>query len=158
MASGLAVKAGTRGPHTAVLVAGTVLPDLCARVPSMGFSALAKSGVSVAPEIPYAFEVFHMPFGMLLLCLLIACCFEAEQRRSIFLNLLAGCFLHLALDLTQDHLGVGYLLGFPFTTVDFELGWLGSEATVLWAPLFALLAGGLWWIRHRPDSSKNGAS
>ena len=71
MASGLAVKAGTRGPHTAVLVAGTVLPDLCARVPSMGFSALAKSGVSVAPEIPYAFEVFHMPFGMLLLCLLI---------------------------------------------------------------------------------------
>jgi len=154
MASGLAVKAGTRGPHTAALVAGTVLPDLCARVPSMAFAALAKSGVSIAPEIPYAFEVLHMPVGMLLLCLLIACFFEPEQRRSVFFNLLAGCFLHLALDLTQDHLGVGYLLGFPFTTADFELGWLGSEATVLWAPLFALVAGGLWWLRQRAGSAR----
>jgi hypothetical protein len=151
MATGLVVKAGTRGPFTAALVAGTVLPDLGARVPSMGFSALAKAGADVPPEIPYAFEVLHMPLGMLLMCWIIACFFTAEQRRPVFLNLLAGCFLHLALDLTQDHLGVGYLLGFPFSTADFELGWMGSEATVLLAPVFAACALGLWWVRTRKD-------
>lgn len=144
MATGLLFKAGTRGPYTAALVAGTVLPDLGARVPAMGFSALAKSGVSIAPEIPYAFEVLHMPVGMAFLCLLISCFFTEEQRTGVFLNLLGGCLLHLALDLTQDHLGVGYLLGFPFSTADFELGWVGTEATVLWAPLFGLVALVLW--------------
>jgi hypothetical protein len=144
MATGLLFKAGTRGPYTAALVAGTVLPDLGARVPAIGFSALAKSGLPIAPEIPYAFEVLHMPLGMALLSLLIACFFREDQRVGVFFNLLGGCLLHLALDVTQDHLGVGYLLGFPFSTADFELGWVGTEATVLWAPLFGLVALVLW--------------
>ena len=63
MACGLVVKGATRGPYTAALVAGTVLPDLGARVPAMGFSALAKAGAAVPPEVPYAFEVLHMPSG-----------------------------------------------------------------------------------------------
>ena len=150
MATGLLFKAGTRGPYTAALVAGTVLPDLGARVPAIGFSALAKSGVPIAPEIPYAFEVLHMPLGMVILSLLIACFFTEEQRVGVFFNLFGGCLLHLALDLTQDHLGVGYLLGFPFTTADFEFGWMGTEATVLWAPLFAVVAVVAWRKRLGP--------
>ena len=105
MACGLVVKGVTRGNYTGALVAGTVLPDLGARVPAMGFSALAKAGVSIPPEVPYAFEVLHMPLGMILMCLLIALWFVPEQRPGIFLNLVAGCGLHLGLDLLQDHLG-----------------------------------------------------
>ncbi len=150
MATGLVFKAGTRGKYTAALVAGTVLPDLGARVPAIGFSALAQSGVPIAPEIPYAFEILHMPVGMLFLCLLIACFFDPLQRSAVFLNLFGGCLLHLAFDLTQDHLGVGYLLAFPLSTADFELGWMGTEATVLWAPLFAIASVVLWRWRLRP--------
>ncbi|MEC7240999.1 MAG: hypothetical protein VXW32_07140 [Myxococcota bacterium] len=149
MASGLLVKGATRGRYTGALVAGTVLPDLGARVPAMGFSALAKAGVPVPPEVPYAFEVLHMPVGMLLMCVVLALLFIPEQRQGVFINLVAGCFLHLGVDLLQDHLGVGYLLAFPFSTWDFELGWMGSEATVYLAPLFGAASLGFWWWRMR---------
>jgi len=150
MATGLLVKSATRGPYTAAMVAGTVLPDLGARVPAMGFSKLAQSGVNVPPEIPYAFEVLHMPVGVLFLCCIVACFFDVDQRRGVFLNLLGGCLLHLALDVTQDHMGVGYLLAYPFSTSDFELGWMGSEATVPWALIISPIALVFWWLRHRP--------
>ena len=150
MASGVAVKAMTRGPYAAALIAGTVLPDLGARVPAMGLSALAKKGASIAPEWAYAFEVLHMPLGMILMSFVLAGLFHPDQRRAVFWNLLAGCGLHLLVDLTQSHMGVGYLLGFPLSTWDFELGWMGTEATVLWSPWFMLTAIVLWrWRRGR---------
>ena len=149
MACGLVVKGATRGRYTGALVAGCVLPDLGARVPAMGFSAMAKGGVPIPPEIPYAFEVLHMPIGMLLMCLIVALCFVPEQRSGIFLNLLGGCLLHLGVDLMQDHLGVGYLLAFPFSTWDFELGWMGSEASVHLAPAIGAAALAFWWWRMR---------
>ena len=75
--------------------------------------------------------------------------FDPSQRTGIFLNLLGGCCLHLGLDLTQDHLGVGYLLAYPFSTWDFEFGWMGSEATVFFAPIAGLLSIGFWRWRMR---------
>ena len=158
MATGLVVKGATRGPYAGAMVAGTVLPDLGARVPAMGFSALAKSGISIPPEIPYAFEVLHMPLGMLLMCFSIALFFDPSQRTGIFLNLLGGCCLHLGLDLTQDHLGVGYLLAYPFSTWDFEFGWMGSEATVFFAPIAGLLSIGFWRWRMRGSHVGNPAA
>jgi len=149
MASGIAVKAITRGPYTAALVAGTVLPDLGARVPAMGLSALAKKGVSVPAELPYAFEVLHMPLGVVLMSFLLAGLFHQEQRKAVFWNLLAGGGLHLLVDLTQSHMGVGYMLGFPLTTWDFELGWMGTESSVLWSPWLAFGAIALWRWRRR---------
>ena len=57
----------------------------------------------------------------------------------------------------QDHLGVGYLLAFPFSTWDFEFGWIGSEATVYLAPVFGALALGFWWRRMQGSRIGNPA-
>ena len=122
MASGVAVKAITRGPYAAALIAGTVLPDLGARVPAMGLSALAKKGAPIAPEWAYAFEVLHMPLGMILMSFVLAGLFHPDQRRAVFgiFSQAAACTM---LDLTQSHMGVGYLLGFPLSTWDCWAGW-----------------------------------
>ena len=64
-------------------------------------------------------------------------------------NLLGGMLLHMAIDLLQSHLGVGYPLLFPFSTHAVELGLIGSEATVPLALPLAVLA--VWvWRRGQP--------
>jgi hypothetical protein len=70
-----------------------------------------------------------------------------DLRRSAFLDLVGAMALHLGLDLLQDHQGVGYLLAYPFSDVLFELGWIGSEDSVLVAPVLAagaLIAIPVW--------------
>ena len=147
VACGLIVKGATRGPLTSAMIAGTILPDIGARVPALGFSALGKLGIEIPTTFSYIFEALHMPLGLLLACYLISLVFVVEQRRTAFLNLLGGAGLHLALDLAQHHLGVGYLLLFPFSTADFEFGWIGTEATVYAAPALGPAAWFFWRIR-----------
>jgi hypothetical protein len=142
-AIGLLIKAATGRRHAAAFVAGTLLPDLLSRLPSMIFSA-ARVLVEVPPLLIYGFDPLHTPVGMLLSAYAISLLFVAEQRRGVFCNLLAGMLLHMAVDLLQSHLGVGYPLLFPFSTRSFELGLIGSEATVPLAIPLALVAGVVW--------------
>ena len=148
LATGLACKGVTRGRHTSILLAGTVLPDVGARVPALLFSALGKAGIDTPNELTFAFEILHMPIGIVLVCYAISLCFTARLRRSAFANLLLGATLHLLLDMTQGHLGVGYLLAFPFSVADFEFGWVGTEATVKIAPVVFSLSALFWWFRR----------
>jgi hypothetical protein len=148
LATGLVCKGATRGRYTSVLLAGTVLPDVGARVPALLFSALGKAGIETPHELTFAFEILHMPIGILLVCYALSLCFVASLRRPVFTNLLAGATLHLLLDLAQGHLGVGYLLAYPFSTVDFEFGWIGTEATVKIAPVVFSLSLLFWWFRR----------
>jgi len=135
----------------ATFVAGTCLPDV-ARVPAM---LLTKARWTM-PEIPewscYVWAPLHLPVGVALLSYLVALLFPEAQRRRAFAELFTGGLLHLAVDLTQSHFGMGYLLFFPFSEWDFELGWIGSEATVRivpWlVPLTAALAWGRWGRRR----------
>ncbi|MCO4745456.1 MAG: metal-dependent hydrolase [Proteobacteria bacterium] len=81
------------------------------------------------PDLFYAFcDVGHMPVGTALWCGLVAQAFA--DRRAAFVWLLAGGALHYLLDILQDHDGVGYRLFWPVSPGRFELGWIGSEATV----------------------------
>jgi len=148
MATGFLVKAVTRRGHTATLVLGTVLPDLLARAPGLGLARLREAGAPIPEALVHAPQIAHMPLGMLALGTVLALLFHEPDRLEAWKNLLAGLFLHLALDLCQDHMGVGYMLAYPFTTWDFELRWLSSEATVLWAPWLGPLSLGLWWWRR----------
>ena len=138
----------------ATFVAGTCLPDI-ARVPAM---VLTKARWTL-PEIPewrcYVWAPLHLPLGIAGGSYLVALLFPEVQRRRAFVELLLGGMLHLAVDLTQSHFGMGYLLFFPFSEWDFELGWIGSEATVLIVPwLVPLTAGLAWWRwRSRPPVS-----
>ena len=153
LATGLTSKGITRGRNTTILLAGTVLPDVGARVPSLIFSSLGKAGLETPNELTFAFEILHMPMGIVLACYALSLCFVARLRKAVFINLLAGATLHLLLDLMQGHLGVGYLLAFPFTTADFELGWIGTEATVMFAPVLFGLSTVFWWFRRGSRSA-----
>ena len=80
----------------------------------------------------------------------LALLFPEAHRRQVLIALLGGMALHMGLDLLQDHLGQGYLLGFPFVRGSFELGWIGSEATVPAAPFLLALA---FWSWRRPPQA-----
>jgi hypothetical protein len=139
-------KAASRKPHVAIFVAGTCAPDLFGRVPTMGLTAIRPTFPWIPEWAIYAWAPLHMPFGILLASYLLSFLFPEASRRVAFTNLIGGGLLHMAVDLLQFHFGVGYLLLFPFSFWDFELGWIGSETTVLIVPVllpFTLLVA--WW-------------
>lgn len=149
------VKAALRRPRmVATFVAGTCLPDLLGRVPPM---ALARARWDL-PWIPewavYVFSPLHVPAGIAAAAYVASFAFSPEQRPGAFRNLLGGGMLHLAVDLLQRHFGVGYLLLFPFSTWDVELGLLGSEDTVLLVPFLLPLTLGIgWWKWRQPATT-----
>ena len=116
----------------------------------MALQEFGEMGLAVPEPLYHASTVLHQPLGMGLLCLLIASFFRDQDQRLVFWNLLGGCLLHLGVDLLQGHAGGGHLLFFPISAHDYELGWMGTETSVLAAP-FLLAAGyGAWRWRHRP--------
>ena len=148
MATALLAKAALGTRNTPTLLLGVVLPDLAGRVPVVLGLAAVNAGLPVPDVLVYGWGVLHLPFGMLPLCFLLSQAFV--ERRAAFGNLLAGCFLHLALDELQFHIGSGYPLLFPFSTWHGELGWIGTEATIPWSVPLASLGLGAWrWRRKR---------
>ena len=153
LCSALLPKAFTGGRHAGPFAIGAVLPDLTARVPAIAFDHLGRR--TDVPEIlQNAFDVLHMPVGMIAACVLLAWCFVPEQRGPVLGWLCAGSLLHLAVDLLQDHHGQGYYLLFPLTTWRWELGLIGSEATVAWAPWLALATAVAWGWRWRKGDGR----
>ena len=140
-------KAGIGWRMPAVFVAGTILPDVASRVPAMSLGFIHVHVTPIPQWMLFAWEPMHQPLGMLLLAYLISMFFGVAKRPAIFMNLLGGMALHLLMDLVQSHHGAGYMLGFPFATGSFELGWIGSEATVPVSLPLCVLA---WWlVRNR---------
>ncbi len=149
------VKAIPGRPNVATFVLGTCLPDLLGRVPGMGLTWLRWSIPAIPEWAVYVWAPLHMPAGILLSSFLLSFLFPEAGRRAVFLNLLGGGLLHIAVDLLQRHFGVGYLLFFPFSWWDFELGWIGSEDTVRIVPFLVPLTAGvaLWRRRVRARSA-----
>lgn len=157
MATALLFKAVAGRKHTASFTLGTVLPDLAGRVPGIVLVKLVGFGLPIPEGLTHAPGVLHMPFGMLPLCVLLALVFPELQRPKIAANFFGGCMLHMAVDLLQHHTGTGYPLLFPFSTWHFELGWIGTEATVLLAPIIAPVSVLAWWMRGKWDAKTRSA-
>ncbi len=139
-------------PTLATFVLGTCLPDLLGRVPAMGLLVASWQFPQIPSWTIYFWSVFHMPVGIALTSVIVAQCWRAGERAGAFRQLLGGGMLHVAVDLLQTHLGVGYLLLFPFSTWDYEMGLIGSEDTVKIVPVLLPLTVGLclWrWGRGR---------
>ena len=113
------------------LAIGTVLPDLSGRVPQMALVALDLD-VVLPGRVLWMLDVAHTPVAQALLVGLLAQAFRDRGRVAGWM--LVGVALHFALDVLQDHHGNGYYLLFPASVERWELGWIGSEATVAWAP------------------------
>lgn len=134
------------------LALGTALPDLASNVPGLIYDRVVRDFLWLPDELLVAIAVFHQPVGCALLCVIIARVVVPEHRREALVALLGGSAFHFGVDLLQDHHGQGYFMTFPLSSTRFELGWMGSEATVPWAPLWAALtavawAGRWWWTR-----------
>lgn len=150
VASALLWKSLSGGRRTALLVVGVVLPDLAGRVPTMLATRLDGAlGLRLPDALISGWGVLHMPLGFMAMCLLLSLVVVRADRVAVFKGLLAGCALHLALDLLQHHVGVGYPLVFPFSSWHFELGWIGSEATVPWALPSLAVSALMWAARQR---------
>ena len=155
--SALFPRAFVRGPHTGTFLLGVVLPDLTGRVPTIALVAFqSTTGLELPKELLYPSQVLHMPIGILLLSVIVSRVFVPEQQRAALAWLIGGGALHLALDVLQDHHGFGYMLGYPLSRETFELGCIGSEATVPWAPVFALVTLGAWGVRWVMDRRRRG--
>lgn len=154
--TGLLWRGLRRGPHTGVLVLGTLLPDLLARIPPISLTWARDHGLSVPTALIYAWEPLHLPVGMALVAVLLASFFPAAERRAVAAHLAGGMLLHLLFDLPQDHLGQGYLLLYPFSVRSFELGWVGPEASVLWAGPLSVGTGLVWLARWRQARRERG--
>lgn len=134
-------------PSVATFVFGTCLPDLLGRVPAMGLELLRWTFPIIPVWAVYFWSIFHVPFGIVMCSLLVAQVFGMSVRRFAFHQLVLGGLLHLAVDVLQTHLGTGYVVFFPFSTWDWELGLIGSEDTVRIVPALLPMTVGLCWWR-----------
>lgn len=139
-----------RGRQVPVIMLGALLPDLAARLPSELLEHGGRAlGITLPDPLLQCWTVLHTPAGTALVCLTVAHRFVEAERAPILRSLLLGSLAHYALDVLQDHDGRGYHLLYPLSLTDFELGWIGSEATVGWAPWLALLTAVAWWWTGR---------
>lgn len=145
-----------RSRITPVVAFGTVLPDLFGRAVPLALERLYDRGWPVPPELLWPWTALHEPVGWMLVSACCASLFVERQRWRVFGALCLGGALHTGLDVLQDHHGEGYLLLAPFSTRDFELGLMGSEATVAVvgivaaATLCAYLPWAIEWTIGRP--------
>lgn len=147
-------RVGTGRRHVPAFVAGSYAPDLLCRVPALFFT-MVNARVAPMPDVLiYGWEPLHTPIGMLLSSFLLSRLFVPTQRNAVFGNLFGGMLLHLALDVLQEHWGVGHLLLFPVTSWSYELAWVGSEDSVFAAPVLGLAALLTFLVRRRRASSR----
>lgn len=128
-----------------LVVVGTVLPDVFGRVVPLALEQGQRIGLPIPVEAVVPWGILHTPTGGVVLAATLATAFVPQDRGRAFVALTLGIALHLALDVLQFHHGQGYTLLVPWSWATFELGWIGSEATVPWAlPLLGATA--VAWI------------
>ncbi len=154
-------------PHRAVgtVAIGVALPDVFGRVVPLGLELAQTRGLGIPDPLVWAFGAFHTPAGLLLTNAVLSQSFVRGQRTEAFVALTIGGTLHLLVDVLQFHHGRGYPLLAPFSWETFELGLIGSEATVdLALPLLGLTAfvwairGAIAWSRKPPEPPSEDAA
>lgn len=148
-------KAGTGNRRTRTFVAGTLLPDLLARAPAMALSRLNAVFEPLPDALVYMWAPLHLPVGMLPAAVGLSLLSPPDQRRETVANLLGGMVLHLAVDLLQAHYTPGYRIFFPLSDVGVELGLIGSEDTVRFAPILVAVTVAVVLLQRRRAASSS---
>jgi hypothetical protein len=129
--------------YDALLVLGTVLPDLLARIPIVIFVRWMDL------PVVYSFRALHSPIAMILVCYMISFLFERSTRIKSFYSLAAGSCIHLVLDLMQQQFFEGVYTPFvPFSLKTVQWGWFHYNASLLCFPLLLILVI-FFWFRER---------
>lgn len=139
------------------VISGAVLPDLLGRAPVELLAVLVGPGAVAGPlgVVALAADVAHLPVGFLLLTAAVAMGLPASllrglSRPAVARALLLGAASHLAVDILQRHTEPMYALLWPLSDRRWELGWVGTEDSLLAIPVLAALAGLVRWRRTHP--------
>ena len=130
-----------------IAAVGAALPDLASRLPGEVLERAHAAGLPVPDWALMPWGMLHNPIPLVAVCTLVSLSFRPELRNRAWVSLMVGCMAHLVLDVLQDHHGHGYHLWFPLHPLDWELGWLHSEATVGLAPGLAACTVAAWGVR-----------
>ncbi|MFK7930372.1 MAG: metal-dependent hydrolase [Myxococcota bacterium] len=147
LASALIPGVALRADRAAALALGAALPDVGGRVPGLFIELLETLGLPHPGVAHVPFGILHQPAGALLTAVVLSFVVPEKDRPWTAGCLAIGVLGHLALDALQDHHGYGYFLLVPFEFSRYELGYIGSESTVPWAPWLALATALLWTVR-----------
>ena len=142
---------GALRPLVGAVTLGSVLPDVLGRVVPLALEQAQLRGLPVPVLLVLPWNALHSPAGSLAAAGVVAFLFVPEHRSRVFAAVALGIGLHLGLDVLQFHHGQGYPLLLPFSWATFELGWIGSEATVPWALPLLALTGLAWGARAWQD-------
>ncbi len=130
---------------------GVGAPDVLARALPMALEALVHAGLPIPEALVLPWGVLHEPIPLALVAVLASEAIVPGDQRAFLRGFALGVAAHLGLDVLQDHHGLGYTWLAPFSDARFELGWIGSEATVRWAPGLAAATALAWVGRWRLD-------
>lgn len=134
----------TRWRLAPIAAIGALLPDALGRAVPLGLERLCALGAPIPASAMWPWAALHEPAGWLATSTLLACAFVERDRARVWGALCVGGLAHTALDVLQFHHGNGYPLLAPLSSRTFELGWLGSEATVGWAGPLAIATALAW--------------
>ena len=128
-----------------IFLVGCIYPDLI-RGPSLVLTSLAEF------DMPWSIRILHSPAPLLIQTWLVSLLFEAEIRKKVFCNLLAGISLHLLLDGCQKAYELSYLWLFPFSFNNPISGiWWADDD--LWLTLTMVVLGlGIFFYRRTNGS------
>ena len=132
----------------ALLIIGSILPDLLTRVPQIVLQRFLDLPVG------HFFAAFHTPAALVVACYGLSFLFDETRRRISFVLLLTGALFHVVLDLMQKQFYHGkYMPYFPysFETVQWKL--FHIHASLLIAP--ALLVFVIWLWRKDKKSANS---
>lgn len=129
---------------------GTLLPDVLGRAPRILLHMFTPKDWTVSPVVMELWNVAHTPIPFVVLMAAVAFLWPEKKRLKVFANLSLGGLVHIAVDVTQWHIeGNVYRLLWPISEKGYELGWVGTEASLSWIPYLIPLALGGEWVHRR---------
>ncbi len=139
-ASGYLIGRGFYSDHrVALIVFGSILPDLMTRVPGIILQRFLEFPVA------HFFGAFHTPVALAVACYLISFLFAQLHRQTSFLLMLAGALLHFVLDLMQEQFYQPiYMPWFPFSFQAMQWSWFHIHASLLVTPILLIVILWLW--------------
>ncbi len=143
------------GVALAWFLSGAFLPDFVSRAPTVLLGRLIGPLIPPGDYSPLVFglQSLHTPFLFALVAAAAVLALPERLLRPLprsraWLLLTLGALLHIALDALQIRFSMPAPIFFPLTLWGPDIGFLGTEDSMLSWPVLIPLVAGLEWRRH----------
>ena len=127
------------------------MPDMVSRAPELAVHLCVILGIwqhNIDTSVfVMGLNIGHTPVGLAGCAIVVAAVIPEHWasppgRWRVAWLLGSGGAIHLLADVLQSHLEPGYYVFYPFSATPWELGWIGSEASLVAMPVLLMVA---WW-------------